>query len=219
MILSIDKDSLVTYTTIQLNNFFDDGNYVEKSTLKRYIDDTLSRLIFCFNKIKKPYYYIDGKSVFNHLNGDHYSMYLYLLSNTVWETDKNISLASKIFLLNKTLHGIDAFYAVKLPDIFLFVHPLGTVLGNAKYSDYFVVYQNCTIGATEELIYPSFEKEIIMFSQSTVIGNCKIGSNTIFGSNSFLINTNVRNDSTIVNSYPNHKILINKVNVIDRMFK
>ena len=219
MIFSLDTDSLVQYTANQLNNFFYDGVRVEKSDLEKYMNDTIYRLTTCFKEIRKPYYYIDGKSTFNHLHSDHYAMFLYLLSNTIWRIDKNEQLASKVFLLNKTLHGIDAFYAISLPDIFLFVHPLGTVLGNANYSDYFVIYQNCSVGATEELIYPTFQKEIILFSKSSVIGDCNIDSNTILGANSFIINNNIKKNSIVVNNYPNHKVLDNNKNVIDRMFR
>ena len=178
----------------------------------------MDRLHKCFSFIKKPYFFVNNEVVFNHLHGDHYSMYLYLLSNTVWELDKNENLASKIFLLNKALHGIDAFYRIDLPEIFLFVHPLGTVLGKAKYSDYFVVYQNCNVGANQDLIYPTFKGESLLYSKSTIIGNCKIGSNTVFGANTFVLNTNVEDNKVIVGSYPNNKIVVNSSSVIDRIF-
>ena len=45
------------------------------------------------------------------------------------------------FLLNKLLFGIDVFYTVDLPKHYIFVHPIGTILGSgAIYSNYFVVY-------------------------------------------------------------------------------
>ncbi len=219
MIFSIKKRDLFKYVINQINCFFLDGDRVTDQDLDKYVDVTINRLSVCFKEIKKPYYYNCGKNIFNHLHSDHYAMFLYILSNTIWVTDRNEILASKVFLLNKALHGIDAFYSIKLPEIFLFVHPVGTVLGNANYSDYFVVYQNCSVGATEELIYPTFKGETILFSKSTVIGNCNIGSNTILGANSFIINTDVKNNSIVVNSYPNHNILENDKNVIDRMFR
>jgi serine O-acetyltransferase len=219
MLLSLTENELFQYTRYQLNQLFFDGSLVETEDLNKYIDDTIYRLTVCFREIKKPYYYENKKSIFNHLHGDHYAMFLYLLSNTIWEVDKNETLASKVFLLNKTLHGIDAFYAIKLPEFFLFVHPLGTVLGNATYSNYFVVYQNCSVGATEDLIYPTFEGEVTLFSKSTVIGDCHIGANTILGANSFIINTHIKKNSIVINSYPNHRVLKNDKNIIDRMFR
>ena len=48
-----------------------------------------------------------------------------------------LSYNNAIFI--SILHGIDVFFTVDLPDIFLFCHPLCTVLGRAQYSDYFLV--------------------------------------------------------------------------------
>ena len=219
MYYSITPKELFSYTYRQINTLFDDDNRVDFNILFKYSSDTLGRLEYCFSHIKKPYYFDNNRSLFNHLHGDHYAMFLYLLSNTIWEVDKNEHLASKIFLLNKTLHGIDAFYGIKLPEIFLFVHPVGTVLGNAKYSNYFVVYQNCSIGANDKLIYPSFEAETLLFSKSTVIGSCVIGKNTIFGANSFILDSKVEDNSIVVDTFPNHRILKSNKCVMDMMFR
>jgi len=215
---SISSEELFKYTCNQINSLYNDGRYISFEMLYKYSSDTLDRLSYCFKNIKKPYYFENGFSLFNHLHGDHYAMFLYLLSNTIWKVDKNEQLASKVFLLNKTLHGIDAFYSIELPKIFLFVHPVGSVLGNAKYSNHLVIYQNCSVGANEKLVYPTFKGETVLFSKSTVIGDCVIGSNTIFGANSFIINTDVQDNSVVVNSFPNHRILKNDRNVLDIMF-
>ena len=126
---NIDIEKLNILVLTQLNSFFYDGVEVNKNLLRRYQTHTIDRLYICFKHIKKPYFYENDRAIFNYFNGDHYSMYLYLLCNTIWKLDKNENLASKIFLLNKALHGIDAFYSIDLPEIFLFVHPIGTVLG------------------------------------------------------------------------------------------
>jgi len=216
---SITSEELFKYTCHQINSLYKDGDYISFEMLYRYSVDTLDRLAYCFKHIKKPYYFENNINLFNHLHGDHYAMFLYLLSNTIWEVDKNEQLASKIFLLNKMLHGIDAFYQIKLPEIFFFIHPVGTVLGNAKYSNYLVVYQNCSIGANEKLNYPIFKGSTLLFSKSSIIGDCTIGSNTIFGANSFILDTNISDNSVVVNSFPNHRVLKNDRNILDIMFK
>jgi len=219
MLFSLTTNELFQYTRHQLNQFFFDGNFVTTEDFNKYIDDTIYRLTVCFREIKKPYFYESGKTRFNHLHSDHYSMFLYFLSNTIWITDKNEKLAAKVFLLNKALHGIDAYYGINLPKIFLFIHPVGTVLGNAQYSDYFAVYQNCNVGGNEDLAYPTFKGEAVMFSKSAVIGSCIIGENTIFGANSFIINTNIEKNSTVINTFPNHQTMHHDKHVIDRMFR
>lgn len=221
MNITVNKELLCQYVSAQLNNFFPDYINVESRNISQYIDDTLDRLEFCFKHIQKPYYnYGEGiEMCFNYLHGDHYAMFLYILSNTIYKVDKNENLASKVFLLNKALHGIDAFYNIELPEIFLFVHPVGTILGRAKYEDYFVVYQNCSVGATEEGIYPTFSKETILYSKCSVIGNCKIGNNVVFSANATIINTDILSNSVVLGNFPNNKIISNKKNVIDRIFR
>ncbi len=215
---SIDKNSLSKFVTMQINNFFPDNLLVHPENISKYIYDAFDRLEYCFEHINKPYYN-NGDLKFNHLHGDHYAMFLYLLSNTVWKVDKNEALASKIFLLNKALHGIDAFYSIELPEIFLFIHPVGTILGKAKYENYFAVYQGCTIGATEDNKYPSFSEGLIMYSNSSVIGDCNIGKNVVFSANSSLINTQIADNKLVLGSYPHNRVVENKKNVIDRIFK
>ncbi len=63
-------------------------------------------------------------------------------------------IADKAYALNKALHALDAFYEVELPDVFAVQHPVGTVLGRATYSDYFICYHNCTVGANLDNDYP-----------------------------------------------------------------
>jgi len=59
------------------------------------------------------------------------------------------------------MHGIDLFYSVPMPDVFMLVHPVGTVIGKANFSNYLVVYQNCTIGADTD-VYPNFGEGIVL---------------------------------------------------------
>ena len=61
------------------------------------------------------------------------------------------------------MHAVDAFYEVQLPDVFAVQHPVGTVLGRANYSDYFICYHNCTVGANLDNDYPSFGRGIVMY--------------------------------------------------------
>ena len=44
-------------------------------------------------------------------------------------------IADKIYYLNKILHSVDIYHEVELPSTFFLEHPVGTVLGRAKYQD------------------------------------------------------------------------------------
>ena len=121
MILSIDQILLVQYVRRQLDQFFPDN--LPTDEIEAYIDDVLDRIVYCFSAINDKYYTKDSQTYFNHLNSDHYAMFLYFLSNTLYRNGADVRLCEKIFYLNKMLHGIDVFYSVELPEIFcLFIH-------------------------------------------------------------------------------------------------
>lgn len=215
--LSINEPSLVTYVTKQLNHYFPDDDVVTENTVASVIYDALARVERCFQTIHLPYYLKNENPFFNHLHGDHYAAFLYILSRQAYLSSLEI-LATKIFLLNKALFGIDAFYTIQLPESFVFVHPLGTILGRATYSNHFVVYQGVTIGANAEGIYPTFSEQTLLFSNSSVIGECQIGKNFVLGAKSSLIDTIVPDNKVLVGNYPNHKILNNASNQIAKYF-
>lgn len=208
MKLSIDQNLLCEYLTKQLDCFYPDKVEV-KDCLPQIIPPAIKRLEHCFAHIHKKYYFENGEAQFNHLNSDHYAMFLYLVSNEAYK-NKYINVAEKAFLLNKALHGIDAFYSIELPEIFLFVHPVGTVLGNAKYSDFLVVYQNVTVGTDIANVYPRFGLATVLYSKSSVIGNCDVGHNVSVAGNAFIRNMHVPDNSIVVGLYP--KVDIKKNN-------
>lgn len=210
MKLSIEKSALITYLANQLSLFYPDDADV-KDALIQIMPTVIERMDHCFSHIHKKYYQDQGQAIFNHLNSDHYAMFLYLVSNQAYRQGY-IPIAEKAFLLNKALHGIDAFYAITLPDVFLFVHPVGTVLGNASYDNYLVVYQNVTVGSDKDGIYPAFGKAVVLYSKCSVIGQCKIGNNVSIATHSFVRNMDVTDDSVVVGLYPENKIKKNNQN-------
>ena len=128
-------------------------------------------------------------------------------------------LLEKIYYLNKIMHSVDIFYSVMLPKIFCVAHPLGTILGHAKYSDYLYVYQNVTVGSTNDGIYPEFGKFIALSSNTSIIGDCKVGNNVLFGGNSFIINKHIPDNSLVLGHYPNNRVVENKTPVFERLFE
>lgn len=218
LITSITQIELTCYLTKQLNNMFPDNQNISEIDLSDSVESGLKRISICFEDIKLPYYEKDGCKYFNHLHSDHYAMFLYFVSNSMYLSNGLISICEKIFLLNKAIHGIDAFYSVKLPLHFLFVHPLGTILGNADYGDYLVFYQGVTIGTTTEGKYPVFSNKCILYSNASIIGNCKLGDNVIIASNSSLINCNIEDNCTLLGQFPNNRIISNRNNLIKNYF-
>lgn len=198
MKISLEKEDLLEYVISQLNTFFPDKREVKKEMLNNCFDKTLDRIEYCFSKVNNKYFKEEaGNVIFNHLNGDQYSMFLYFLSNTLFKNNGEHSICAKIFQLNRYLHGIDVFYEVELPDIFLFVHPLGTVLGRAKYSNYLLVYQGCNVGSNKGL-YPVLKEKLCMHPGASILGDCLVEENCKISAGSTLLDKNLQRDTLYV---------------------
>jgi serine O-acetyltransferase len=205
---SINNKRLAACVAAQMNNFFPDGDNIEAGEVEQYMSEAIERIYAAFSWIKNKYYRHEGCVFFNHQHSDQYCSFLYLLGNTAFHHG-NTALAIKTFLLNKALHGVDLYYSVQLPEIFLVVHPVGSVIGNAKYENFLTVYQGCTVGATiksGDYIYPEIGEHVTLFAKSTVIGNSKIGSNTIVGANTFIMNSHIPANSVVSGVFPELKI-------------
>ena len=214
---SISEHNLFNYIFIQLRNFFPDNNNINKKNLEYCLKIALERIELSFSIIKNKYYFKNNFSFFNHLNGDHYSALLYFISNNAFKINDEV-LATKTFLLNKHMFSIDVFYSIEMPNHFIFVHPLGTILGNAKYDDFLVVYQNVTVGSTTEGLYPKFSKKTILYSNSSILGKCKIGENFVLASNSFIVNKNIGDNKIVKGTYPKNNISENNNSINKHYF-
>lgn len=217
---SLSQFELNRYVSVQVNNLIPDGGSdVFLKSCIRVMPKVLLRTELCFSKIVSRYYSDrSGTPFFNHLNSDHYCMFLYMLSHELFKLGEEAS-AAKVFMLNKMMFGVDAFYSIDLPEVFMFVHPLGTILGNASYSNYIVIYQGVTIGSLTDGQYPTFSERTILYSNSSIIGSCKLGTDCIVGARSYIIDTNLEDNQVVLGSYPNNKIIENKKDLIDHYFK
>ena len=195
MILSQHQENLTTYICRQLNNFFPDKEEVKLVHLNDSVKLGLERLDYCFSKVTNYRYNNGTETIYNHLYSDHNIVFYWFLSNTVWVKTQNQSLASKLYYLNKILHGFDCMYDTQLPDIFLIFHGVGTMLGKATYSDYFVSMQGCTVGSNKGH-YPVFGKGVSLTANSSAIGNCIIGQNCTISTGTLLMDKNMNDRET-----------------------
>jgi len=213
--LSHDRKQIKHYLEKLLsNNFiFENKCCIPQGFLERSFD----RIEYSFERINKKYYQDNNIPNFNLQNSDHLAAFFYFLSRESYENSRQ-ELAEQFFILNKNFNSLDLFYEVKLPDVFLFVHPVGSVIGAAEFQDYLCIYQNVTIGANLDNQYPIFRGENILFSGSSVLGNSDVGKNSILGSKAFIIDTVVQSNSICIGSYPNHNIIQSKINVAKDYF-
>lgn len=219
MIWSLNTTEMTAYVARQLEYFSESRGQFGVDRIERYMPEARRRVEKCFDGIRKKYYWKDGRQLFDHTYGDHYAVFLYFLGNTIYREGQDEDLMAATFSLNRALHGLDAYPGIALPDIFMFAHPLGTVLGRAQYSNYLVVYQGVTVGSTEDGLYPAFAEGVVLFSGVSVIGQCRVGPDVIFGARSFIYRTDVPARTTVVGMYPCHKYLPVPGTVKERFFR
>lgn len=216
MILSLEKHELIRYISRQVDCFFPDSLPVNRVEVDRCIDLVLDRVSFCFSAVSSRYFQVNGQTRFNHLHSDQYAMFLYFLTNTLYKEQADTRLCEKLFYLNKLLNGIDVFYEVELPEIFLFSHPLGTVLGRANYAKYFLVHQEGTVGATREAesgeqnIYPVLGEYCAVYKGAAVLGNCHVGNNCKISAHSLLIDQDLDADQIYIGTRLNYVLKENR---------
>ena len=141
--------------------------------------------------------------------------FLYYLSHELYKDSKIPNLCDKVYYLNKIMHSVDLFYAIELPIHFSAEHPLGTVMGRAKYGNGFFFYQNCTVGGTKDkegnISYPEIGENVHMFAGSSILGKCHIGNNVNIGAGAIVKNQDVPDNCTVFGESPNLIIKQHKI--------
>lgn len=195
----IEKGQLLRLLIKQLSNFFV-VDECDEAVLEREFEFVWLKLYNCFKSIDNKYYNIDGNLRFSPLHSGQYLAYLYFFSN-VCSNNGNKMLADKLYYLNKIMHSCDIYHEVNLPESFFFEHPVGTVLGRAKYGNNFMVMQNCTVGGNKGY-YPIIGNNVKMYSGSKILGNSIIGNNVSIAANTYIKDTNIPNNATVFGLSP-----------------
>ncbi|MCE3607937.1 hypothetical protein LXA47_30680 [Massilia sp. P8910] len=188
-------EQVIAYTCQQVTTFFPG---MEAAALERVIathwDTAMARLQRCIDQVK-----MWPQGQFNHLNSSQYCQYLYFLSNTIWREDRSeeaLGVATRLFLLNKALNGIDLFYEIDLPEVFFIGHSVGIVLAKATYGSHLVLYQNSTVGKNHG-VAPVLGDGVILYPNSAIVGRCRIGDNTAVSQGTGVINRDTPGDCMV----------------------
>ena len=184
------------------------------------LQNSFEKAIFSWAKIKseikvkywKDYY----KDYPNKFNSDHMALFLYRLAREEAQAGR-IESADRIAYLNKIRNGLDVWHTVALPVKTLFVHPIGTVLGRAKYGSSLICYQNVTVGDSKGN-YPEFLGSCLLYSNVSVLGKSKIGSNVVIGAGTLVIDKAIPNNSIVYGQGKNLTIKPNPTNLFDDYF-
>lgn len=183
-------EPLYTYVNRQLNNFFGNCDVSEQN-----IEKALISIEKCFSYSANKYFSDNSTIKFSPLHSVQYSIFIYFLSRVMFY-EGNIDSATKLYYLNKVLHSFDCYYEVTLPDIWCAEHPLSSVLGRAKYKNGLFIYQGVTVGGSNNK-YPSLGENVLMYSNSSILGNSIIGDNVILSTGVTVLDTNVPSNSFV----------------------
>jgi len=185
----ITRAELADYLGAQVNQLFPDQHQgAVGSAISRDLDEALDRLCVCINAVRmwRP-------DEFDYLHSSQHCILVYYLSNTIWRNRQDERVATKLFGLNKALHGFDCFYNTELPDRFFIGHSVGIVLARVTFSDYLVLYQNSTVGKNHG-VGPVLGEGVVLYPNSAIIGDCKIGPRTVVGQGSSVIDADTPGD-------------------------
>jgi serine O-acetyltransferase len=194
-LVNATRGELADYVTRQINHFFPDAHQADVApVIAKSISSGLQRM-------EKPValakLWPQGK--FSHLHSNQYAVFLYFLANSIWREQQNEIVASKLYGLNKALHGLEIFYAIELPEIFYIPHSPGIVLSRAHYANYLVLYQNTTVGRVQPEALPRFEEGVVLYPNSVVIGNCHIRARTFVAQGQAVIDADTPGDCVVFN--------------------
>ena len=202
MQISIGKDGLKQYLRNQLDTFFPDGVSAVGDDIDEAFDIALERLEYCFKRITFPAYSDDkGNTFFSHLHADQYATFLYFFSNSLWNLSQNKPICDKVIYLNRVLNNFMFSYKGKLPKVFFFGHPVGSILGNADYGEYLVVFQNVTVNTSSDEngnVAPKIGKGLFLGAGAKIIGNKKIGDRVSVSLDTVVYGEEIPDDSVVI---------------------
>ena len=213
--LEDDIEALVIH---QLHNFFlkvDDGS------IKSSIPLALNDMDETFRGSPNKRFWNGEETLFSPYMSVQWMIFLYRLSHRLYENGGGTA-ADQVYYLNKIMHGIDWFYAVRLPVHFMCEHPLGSVLGRASYGDHLFVYQGTTVGGNRkrgQLCYPVIGDNVILFANATVLGDTRIGDNTVISADTYIINENIPGNCIVFGKSPDLTVVTKTENEIKEYTK
>ena len=186
------RAGLVDYTCAQVANLCPDGrNERLKQVLAAHVDEALARAGHCIDQVRM---WTPGQ--FSHLHSSQYCIYLYYLANSIWKGAGDRDACTRLFLLNKTLNGIDLFYEIEMPKVFFIGHSVGIVLAKATYGERLVLYQNSTVGKNHG-VAPVLGEGVVMYPNTAIIGRCTLGDRTVISQGTGIVNRDTPGDCVV----------------------
>lgn len=209
MIQVLTQREVISLVIRQLRSFALPMQISDSQLIATASADVYPRLEINFAHSNNKYFTVEtenGKAPrFDPFNSVQWMIFLYYLSHELYL--QKSKLCDKVYYLNKIMNSVDLFYAIELPDIWSAEHPLGSVMGRARYSNGFIFYQGCTVGGTRdkegELHYPVIDENVRMYANSSILGHCHVGRNAQIGAGTIIKNQDVPENSIVFGQSPN----------------
>lgn len=205
MRLEIPIEDIGKLLSHQISNMFilENGN---ENLIHNAMPIVMQKVKENFSHSVNKYYNRNGETYFNPFHSGQYCIFLYYISRQIAHpedpNDRNAILADKIYYLNKVMNSVDLFYEIELPAHFGVEHPLGAVMGRAKFGDHFFFYQGCTVGGNH-LMYPTIGNNVKMCANSTILGNSQIGDNVTLGAGALVKDQDIPSNMNVFGQSPN----------------
>ena len=222
---TLTVNSLQTYIENQIDHFIPDGVYKSGMLTIKDIELALQKIEKCFSHIRNDSYSDDaGNTFFSHLHADQYATLLVILACDIWKAREDKVVCDRLMYLNRVLHSFMISYKCHLPEIFWLAHPVGSVIGNAEYSDFLYISQNCTINTgnrdSDGSYTPKIGKYFAMGAGAVLIGNKPIGENCSIGAGAMLYDTALEDNSIVINNCGKMEIKRNsKISLAKKIFR
>lgn len=188
----------------QLNHYWTD---IDETVISSALPGAIRAIEKGFTGLPNQRFYDRGKVRFSPYISVQWTIFLYRIAHEIYKGGqvRTPKEADQVYYLNKILHANDWFYAVELPEHFLCEHPLGSVLGRAQYGEYLFVYQGTTVGGNrrkDEIYYPILGNNVILFANSTILGDTHIGNNVVVAANTYMINAEIPDNCIVFGKSP-----------------
>jgi len=180
------RESLLSYIVAQCAATVPDGREASfRAAADAHLDEALERLHGCINACA-PW----RPDEFNVLQSSQHTIFLYFLANTIWTRSGDTAAATRLFLMNKALNGIDLFYEIAMPPVFYIGHSVGIVLAKATYGNFLVLYQNSTVGRHKDQI-PVIGERVVLYPNTAVIGRSVVEDDAVVSQGVSVVNKHV----------------------------
>ena len=216
---ALPADDLAGYVAQQLSAFFPD-RALGASAITPCVKDTLDRVEKCFGRHRAALYFDGQHALFDPLVTDQYAIFLYFLGNMIHRRGGDPRIATKVYALNKALHGLDIFYESR-------DHPISGVCSTPweALSDRRRCRATCSSinaarsGRALEQSILSLPKGVVLFGDTAVVGRTGSGPNTWVALGTRIVNTRVAGGFTVFGRSPSPVLKATPRSVVSHFFR